>query len=184
MRQSDNGRSGTLSERRLPVPANGARAVIATAGACVALAITAQAAAADQTVVSATIYPGAQGSLATKSATLSQLQTCQPYSGPNPMYLYPGQQPFQAPSDSTWAVSEVLQCGLGVSPSQVSDVQVQTFSRGFEAPLSSAALTDPSQYQDPAAPGALPIISTDGTQDQNTYFRPYRGGSDSNAADE
>ena len=57
-------------------------------------------------------------------------------------------------------------------------------NRGFEAPLTSAALTDPSQYQDPAAPGALPIISSDGAEDQNTYVRPWRGGSDSNATDQ
>ena len=152
--------------------------------ACAALAVAAPAAGADQTVVSATIYPGAQGSVAAKSATLSQLQACQPYSGPNPIYLYPSQQPFQAPPDSTWTLSEVLQCGLGVSPSQLSDVQVGTANRGFEAPLTSAALTDPSQYQDPAAPGALPIISSDGAEDQNTYVRPWRGGSDSNATDQ
>lgn len=163
-----------------------AQAIVAAACACAcaALAIAAPAAGADQTVVSATIYPGAQGSVAAKSATLSQLQTCQPYAGPNPIYLYPGQQPFQAPPDSTWTVSEVLECGLGVSPGQLSDVQVGTVNRGFEAPLSGASLTDPSQYQDPAAPGALPIISSDGTEDQNTYVRPYRGGSDSNATDQ
>lgn len=148
------------------------------------LALAAPPAGADQTVVSATIYPGAQGSVSTKAAPLSVLQTCEPYSGPNPIYLYPGQQPFQAPPDSTWTVSELLQCALGIPSREVSDVQVGTVSRGFEAPLSSAALTDPGQYQDPAAPGALPIISSDGAEDQNTYVRPYRGGADRNAFDQ
>ena len=41
-----------------------------------ALALAAPAAGADQTVVSATIYPGDQGSVAARSATLSELQTC------------------------------------------------------------------------------------------------------------
>jgi hypothetical protein len=182
MRPSDNRRSGTRPGRRLPSCLR--RAQIAVACGCAVLACAAPAGLADQTVVSATVYPGAQGRVATRSATLSALQTCQPYSGPNPMYLYPGQQPFQAPPDSTWTVSEVLQCALGVPPAQLSDVQVGTATRGFEAPLSGAALTDPSQYQDPAAPGALPIISSDGAEDQNTYVRPWRGGSDANATDQ
>jgi hypothetical protein len=146
-------------------------------------AVAASTAAADQPVVSATIYPGSTGSVSSREATLAQLQACPLYSGPNPMYLYPGQQPYQAPGGSTWTVDQVLQCGLGIPSGQVSAVQVQTGTR-YEAPLSSAALTDPGQYHDASAPGALPIISSDGADNQNTYVRPYRGGSDDNAGDE
>ena len=56
-------------------------------------------------------------------------------------------------------------------------------SQGFEAPLDNADLTDPSRYQDSQAPDALPAISVDGSEDQTTYVRPYRGGSDDNARD-
>ena len=53
-------------------------------------------------------------------------------------------------------------------------------SRG-NAPLSTADLTTPSPYQDPSE---QPLVSTDGTQDQNTYTRPWLGGSDQNAPDQ
>ncbi len=66
----------------------------------------------------------------------------------------------------------------------VNSVQILNPSHGFQAPLSSADLTDPTRYQDPQAPDALPVISVDGTEDQTTYIRPFRGGADANAGDE
>ncbi|MBV8992062.1 MAG: PKD domain-containing protein, partial [Solirubrobacterales bacterium] len=54
---------------------------------------------------------------------------------------------------------------------------------GFEVPLANADLSDPTQYHDPQSPDALPAISVDGSEDQSTYIRPFRGGSDANAQD-
>ncbi len=78
----------------------------------------------------------------------------------------------------------MLSCGLGVPASDVTTVQVATNSRGFESPLSDAQLVDPGQYHDPQATGALPVIFVDGSENQNTYVRPWFGGSDDNAGDE
>ena len=139
---------------------------------------------ADQTVVSATVYPGSQGNISTPSVGLAGLQNCPTYTGPSPMYLYPSQQPWVAPTGSTWTLSTVLQCGLGIPASDISSVQVATLHQGYEAPLSADDLTDTGQYHDPQAPGALPVIAGDGSEDQNTYFRPWRGGSDQNARDQ
>lgn len=175
MRQLGRRRSWICPGRRLPLAVMAAFATVAAA---------ASTAGADQPVVSATIYPGAQGSVSARAASLSQLQACPLYSGPNPIYLYPGQQPYQAPPGSTWSLSDVLACGLGIPAGQVSAVQVQTINRGYEAQLTNAGLSDPSQYNDPSAPGALPVISSDGAENQTTYVRPYRGGSDDNAGDE
>ena len=163
------------------------RFAFALATAIAVLACSAGAAAGDQTVLSATIYPASSGAVTYQSVSLSKLGQCPPYTGPNPMYLYPSQQPYQWANGSTgltWSLAEVLQCGLGILPSDVTEVQVLSPNRGFEATLSSADLTDPSQYQDPQAPGALPVISSDGVEDQNTYFRPYQGGSDNNTDDQ
>ena len=139
---------------------------------------------ADQTVVSATVYPGTQGNISTPSVGLAGLHNCPSYTGPSPMYLYPSQQPWVAPTGSTWTLSTVLQCGLGIPASDISSVQVATLHQGYEAPLSADDLTDTGQYHDPQAPGALPVIAGDGSEDQNTYFRPWRGGNDQNARDQ
>ena len=45
-------------------------------------------------------------------------------------------------------------------------------------------MSDPSRYDDSQAPDALPVISVNGTEDQTTYVRPFRGGADDNARDE
>jgi hypothetical protein len=132
--------------------------------------------------VSATIYPGPGVSIKTQTASLSTLNGCTPYSGANPIYLYPGGQPFQLPT-SSWSLSTVLVCGLGVPLTDPTNVQVvrSPASRGLEDPLTSTQLTDSSRWQ---AAGALPVISTDGSEDQTTYTRPWRGGNDDNAADQ
>jgi hypothetical protein len=138
---------------------------------------------ADQTVVSATIYPSSAGSVSHAAVGLQALQTCPEYSGPNPIYLYPPGQPFQLTTTS-WLLSTVLSCGLQIPLTDVDSVQILSPNQGFQAPLSNADLTDPTHYQDPQAPGALPAISVDGTEDQTTYIRPFRGGGDANARDE
>ncbi len=152
---------------------------LAAAFACVWPA----AAPADQSVVSATIYPSSAGNISHVSVGLQALQACPEYAGPNPVYLYPPGQPFQL-TQSTWLLSTVISCGLQVPIGDVNDVQVLNPSHGFQAPLSNADLTNPSLYQDPQAPGALPVISVDGTENQTTYIRPFRGGADANARDE
>ncbi len=149
----------------------------------ITLACDAASAAADQAVVNATVYPGPKGSISTRTASLSMLSGCTPYSGANPMYLYPGGQPLQLPLSSTWALSTVLTCGLQVPLTDVTNVQVvrSPSSRGLEEPLTDAELSDSSQWQEA---GALPVISTDGSENQNTYTRPWKGGSDRNASDQ
>ena len=87
---------------------------MALALALVALGGAAASAAADSTVVSATVYQGS-GRLISPSVTLSTLESnCPAYSGRNPMYLYPSGQPYQPASDSSWALSTVLSCGLQI----------------------------------------------------------------------
>ena len=141
------------------------------------------AAAADQPVVSATIYPSSAGNVSHVSVGLQALQACPEYTGSNPIYLYPPGQPFQL-TQTTWPLSTLISCGLQVPIGDVSEVQIFNPSHGFEAPLSNADVTDPGSYHDPQAPDALPVVSVDGTEDQTTYIRPFRGGADGNAADE
>jgi len=141
------------------------------------------AASADQAVVSATIYPSSAGNVSHVSVGLQALEACPEYSGSNPIYLYPPGQPFQLTATS-WPVSTVLSCGLQIPLDDVNSVQILSPNHGFEAPLSNADLTDPTRYQDPQAPDALPAITVDGTEDQTTYIRPFRGASDANAGDE
>jgi hypothetical protein len=141
------------------------------------------AASADQTVVSATIYPSSAGNVSHGTVGLQALQACPEYAGSNPMYLYPPGQPFQL-TGTTWLLSTVLSCGLQIPLNDVNSVQILSPSQGFQVPLSNADLTDPTRYQDPQAPDALPVISVDGTENQTTYVRPFRGGADANARDE
>jgi len=140
-------------------------------------------ASADQTVVSATIYPSSAGNVSHVSVGLQALQACPEYSGSNPIYLYPPGQPFQL-TQTSWTVSTLLSCGLQVPVDDVNSVQILSPNHGFEAPLSNADLTDPTRFQDPQAPDALPVISVDGTENQTSYVRPFRGGTDANAGDE
>jgi hypothetical protein len=155
---------------------------LASAGSAAAAALglwcgTAQA---DYPVVSATIYPGSSGSVSTRQVPLSALGNCPPYSGSSTMYMSPSGIDETVPS-SSWAMSTVVTCGLQIPLGNVSQVQVDNPSRGFEAPLSSADLSTPSPYQDPSA---QPLVSTNGSQDQNTYTRPWLGGSDQNGPDQ
>lgn len=147
----------------------------------VSLAPAAATATADQSVVTATLYPSSGGSVSTPPpVTLSSLGGCPAYDGSNPMYSYPGDQPFEATA-SSWAVSTLLSCGLQVPLTDVTDVQISNPSQGFEAPLSQADLSVPSPFEDP---NSQPVISYDGNEDLITYFRPWRGGSDQNGRDE
>ena len=162
------------------------RFVLAQLVACAALGgacVPAAAGDPGQGVVSATIYGGSSG-VSTQTVTLGTLNGCPLYSGSSPMYLYPGDQPYSPAASSSWALSTVVQCGLGQPLSDLTNVQVESPAHGFETPLTSAELSDPSQFHDPATPDALPVISVDGNEDQNTYVRPWLGGSDDNAGDQ
>jgi PKD domain len=166
-----------VSTRHGPTAALVALATLAaTAGA-------AAPAAADQAVITATVYPSSAGSVTHPSAGLTALGSCPAYSGPQTVYLWPGGTAYTLPS-SSWTLSTVLTCGLGLSLQDVNSVQVATPTLGFEAPLSNADLTDPGQFHDPQAPGALPVVSVDSGAGQNTFTRPWRGGSDDNARDQ
>lgn len=157
---------------------------LAVAAAMAGALVGAPAAAADTPVVSATAFTGASGTTVARTVALSALEACPAYAGPGALTLYPGGSTDTLPAGSTWTLAEILQCGLSIPPADVSAVEVLRPDGAAQAPLTSAALTDPSDYADPAAPGALPVVSNDGGQAQNTYTRPWRGGGDENARDQ
>jgi hypothetical protein len=169
--------------RRRPGIGPGRRFALGLGIALALLACSATAAPADQIVASATIYPASQGGVSQRAASLQALESCPTYAGSSPVYLYPPGQPYQLTATS-WSLSTVITCGLQVPLSDVTAVQVRSPSQGFETPLSTADLSDPSRYHDPQAPDALPVISVDGSEDQTTYTRPFRGGTDDNARDQ
>ena len=153
--------------------------------AVIAGALTgAPAAAADTAVVSATVFTGSAGTAAARTVELSALDACPPYTGPGALTLYPGGSTDTLPAGSTWTLAETIQCGLSIPLTNLQAVQVLRPDGAAQAPLSAAALTDASDYADPAAPGALPVVSNDGGEAQNTYTRPWRGGQDENGADQ
>ena len=133
-------------------------------------------------MVSATVYPSSQGTVSHQTVGLQTLDGCPAYGGSNPIYLYPPGQPYELTSTS-WTLSTVLTCGMQIPLGDVTSVQVLNPSQGFEAPLDSADLSDPTRYQDSQAPDALPAVSVDGSEDQTAYVRPVRGGGDDNARD-
>ena len=137
-----------------------------------------------QIVVQATVYPHSGGGVSSQSVTLATLEACPPYSGSTPMYLHPGDQPYSPAAASAWSLGTVLSCGLRLPPGGVTDVQIDNPPHGFEVSLTNAQLSDPSQWHDPSAPDALPVISVDGTENQTTYTRPWLGGLDANASDQ
>ncbi len=168
-------RPGLVPGRRL--------AALAPIAAAVALVASPAPALADQTVVQATVFSGGSGPVTQRPVSLWTLEGCGAYGGPTSLGLYPGAQSYTLASGSTWTLSTVLGCGLQIPAADVTDVQVQRAS-GYEHALSGAELTDPSRYQDPTAPGALPVVSNDGGAVQNTYTRPWRGGADANGGDQ
>ncbi|HEY3773032.1 MAG TPA: hypothetical protein VGL69_08575 [Solirubrobacteraceae bacterium] len=155
-------------------------AVVVLAGALAG----APAAAADTAVVSATVFTGTAGTAAARTVALSTLDACPPYTGPGALTLYPGGSTDTLPAGTTWTLAEILDCGLSIPLSNLNAVEVLRPDGAAQAPLSPAALTDASAYADPAAPGALPVVSNNGGQAQNTYTRPWRGGDDENGRDQ
>lgn len=161
--------------------------------AVVYFALAGGVAAADPTVVSATVYPSGSGSVTTPTATLSGLNNCQQYptqeSGWSPITLYssgqpnPSGQPYQPAAGASWELATLLSCAMNVPLNNVTAVQVYSPRFGFDTTeLTNAELTGASQFHDPAAPDALPVVSND--EGQNTYVRPWLGGADQNAKDQ
>ena len=174
---SDHRRPRIFPGRRFALAA--AVTYLAVAGAA---ALPANAAA-DPTVVSATLFPGSQGSSSSVQVPLSTLNTCGNYAGPASITMQSasGTQPSQAISEPAWTLGTVLTCGLQVPETDVTAVQVVNFSGAYETPLSNAQIFDSGQY--PGSAGALPTIYVDGGEDQTTYVRPPLSATDANAAD-
>ena len=160
------------------------RLLAALAGSLLLAGVGAAPVNADQspTVVQATVYAGGGQSVQVVSLSLAKLEACPPYAGQS-VYLHPGGQPV-GPTAYSWTVGTVVSCALRVPVANVDGVQIESPARGFEAPLTSAQLTDPNQFHDPSGPGALPFVSVDGNEDQTTYERPWLGGSDANGNDQ
>jgi hypothetical protein len=176
----------TKSDHRRPGILPGRRFALATALACVAVAGGAAlpaTAAADPTVVSATIFPGAQGSPSSQQLTRSALSKTGNYAGPPSIAMQStgGGLPPQPISLPAWTLQTILTLGLDIPQADVTAVQVVRFDGGYETPLSNAQIFDPGQY--PGADGALPTIYVDGGEDQTTYVRPPLSAADGNAAD-
>jgi hypothetical protein len=163
----------------------GRRFALATAVACVAVVAAAlpTGAAADQTVISATIFPGSQGSSSSAQVPLSTLNTCGNYAGPTSITMQTTNAtlPAQSISEPAWTLGTILTCGLQIPQTDVTAVQVVRFSGAYETPLSNAQIFDVGQY--PGSEDALPTIYVDGGEDQTTYIRPPLNAADANAAD-
>lgn len=156
------------------------RAAAAGLAGLLALACPAAAAAAPA-IISATVYGGPGGRAEQRSTTLSG---CPTFAGPATMYAYPGSLAQTFPADSTWSLATVLTCGLQLPLSAVGEVQVVNPARGLEPAIAAGSLSEPGAWHDPQAPGALPVVSQNGSGGELTYFRPWLGGSDENARDE
>lgn len=149
----------------------------------VAVACSTSAASADVPVVSATSYPGAAGSVGTRSVTVQTLDGCPLYSGGNPITMMPSGMSQPLPT-TTWSLETVITCGLQIPITGVNYVQVARANGSFDEPLSNGDIIDPGRYHDPNAEDVLPVVAVNAGSGQNTYFRPFRGGSDQNSSDE
>ena len=154
-------------------------AVVLVAAAC-----RAGVASADVPVVSATIYPGAHGSVSTETVTSATLRGCPLYSGGNPIFLNPPGISQPLPPASTWSLETVISCGLRIPITGVTRVQVVRTNGIMEVPLTNADVADPSSFHDPQAQDVLPVITVNGGSDEYAYYRPTRGDHDRNAGDE
>ena len=156
------------------------------AAACATLAALGAGAApasADQAVVSATVYSGSGGvGPQTKPVMESLLANdCPLYDGPVTIPLSSGTE-ITVPSNSTWTLSTVLQCGLSIPPTDVYSLRVRNgVTNAFQAPLTGPEVFDPAAY--PNGDGVLPLVSVNGGTTQTQYVRPALSATDDNAAD-
>jgi hypothetical protein len=174
--QSDHRRSGGFPGRR---------SALATTIACVVAvggALLPATAAADQAVVSATIFPGTAGNYSIQPVMLSKLAgSCPTYDGP--LWTFPG---GQGPSTTAtvWSLGDVITCGLGTTESNVTAVKVfNGDTNTYEATLAPDQVFNPGTYPS----GALPLISINGSMTSGgavTYTRPPTGPSDPAQSDQ
>jgi hypothetical protein len=159
---------------------------LATAAACVAIsggAALPAGAAAEQTVVSATIFPGTAGTQSTQAVLLSTLAQpgCTPYTGPSWTFSN-GQAPLT--TDTVWSLGEILTCSLGTTDANVTAVKVFNGDTSrYESTLTPDQVFNVATYPS----GALPLISVDGSTTSGgpvTYTRPPTGPSDDAQSDQ
>jgi hypothetical protein len=176
--KSDHRRSGIFPGRRF---------ALAAAIACVALAggaVLPATAAADQnqTVVSATVFPGTAGNYSIQPILLSNLAgSCPTYD--LPLWTFPdGQAPPE--TATAWSLGDVITCGLGTTQSNVTAVKV---FNGDANTYESTLLQNQVFNSDTYPSGGLPLISIDGSMTSGgavTYTRPPTGPSDPAQADQ
>ena len=175
------------SYHRRPGIFPGRRFALATVAACAAAAAAAGAAlpasaAADQTIVSATIFPGTAGNDSIQPVLLSTLaSTCATYAGPSWTFS-DGQGPQT--TGTAWSLGDVITCGLSIPAADVTAVQVFNGDNNtYEDALNPSAVFAPSTYPS----GAFPLISVDGSMTSGgavTYTRPPASGSDPAESDQ
>jgi hypothetical protein len=165
---------------------------LALVAALVALGIGSAGAAADNVVLSATVYSSSGTS--SQSVTLAGLQAdptrCPAYNGPQNMNEL-GRQGFvsvslppSGPQTGTWALSTVLGCLPTPIPlAAVQGITVLSADGSPQAaagsPLRPADLASPSDFGDTSQ---SPVVEALGSANQ--YDRPWRGGGDQNFLDE
>ena len=175
----------TKSDHRRPGIFPGRRFALATVVACAARRRRGAAGDArrpNQTVVSATIFPGTAGSVSSQQVMLSTLNTCGHVRRVRARSRCSRTARTSKPiSQPAWTLGTVLTCGLQIPSGDVNAVQVVRFTGAYETPLSNAQIFDTGQY--PGTDGALPTIYVDGNEDQTTYVRPPLSPTDANAAD-
>ena len=140
-------------------------------------------AAADQTVVTATVFPGTSGAYATQTVPLSTLAQpgCTPYIGPSWTFS-DGQGPLT--TGTVWSLGEIITCSLGTTDTNVTAVKVfNGDANHYEDTLTQDEVFNPATYPS----GALPLISVDGSTTSGgsvTYTRPPTGPSDQAQSDQ
>jgi len=175
---SDHRRSGIFPGRRFALAA--AIACVAAAGGGVLPATAA--ADQNQTVVSATVFPGTAGNYSIQPIPLSKLAgACPTYDGP--LWTFPdGQGPLA--TATAWSLGDVITCGLGTTQSNVLAVKVfNGDANSYESTLLQNQVFNPDTYPS----GALPLISIDGSMTNGgavTYTRPPTGPSDQAQSDQ
>jgi hypothetical protein len=170
-------------------PATGARIIrlaLAMSLPYLALAPVAGAAQNGSQVVTALVYHAGNSGPVPDSGSLSALEaSCPLYAGPNiELYTSSGEAPAdQVNFQAAWSIGGLLSC-LATPIPLAAVTGVTVIGPGgpelaAEAQLTSADLASPSDFSNPSE---SPLIYSDG--DGLVYDRPWRGGTDANAADQ
>jgi hypothetical protein len=176
--KSSHRRSGIFPGRRFALAAVLACVAAAGGGVLPATAAADQ----NQTVVSATVFPGTAGNYSIQPIPLSKLAgSCPTYDGP--LWTFPdGQGPLA--TATAWSLGDVITCGLGTTQSNVTAVKVfNGDANSYESTLLQNQVFNPDTYPS----GALPLISIDGSITNGgavTYTRPPADPSDQAQSDQ